>query len=250
MIICFSTHKGGTGKTTSSINLAAGLARAGKETLLVDLDPQGHSSLGLGVELSYDDLNMADVLADRGRTLAEILRSTGITHLTIAPCNLRLASVAESLYSKFKREERLEQSLRPLKEHYKWIVIDCPPALEVLTANATNTSDAVVIPCQMGARALDGLGDLLNLIHLLKGESFKNWWILLTMIDPRKTVTMEIFGQVLEPYQERILKTRVLANEALNQAQIARRDIFTFDLKSRGAQNYEALTQELLNLYP
>lgn len=250
MILCFSTHKGGTGKTTSSINLAAGLARAGKETLLVDLDPQGHSSAGLGIELSYDEPNMADVLADRGRALPDILRSTSVPHLTIAPCNLRLATVAESLYAKFKREERLEQSLRPLRERYEWIVIDCPPALGVLTANAANASDVVIIPCQMGARALDGLGDLLNLVQLLKGEGFKNWWILLTMIDPRKTVTLDIFQQVLAPYQERILQTRIAASESLNQAQIARRDIFTFDPKSKGAAHYEALTAELLNLYP
>lgn len=250
MIICFSTHKGGTGKTTSSINLASGLARAGKKTLLVDLDPQGHSSLGLGVEIGYDEPNIADVLTDHGQSLEKILRLTEIPNLAIAPSNLRLASVAESLYAKFKREERLEQNLKPLKDSYEWIVIDCPPALGVLTANAANASDAVIIPCQMGARALDGLGDLLNLVHLLKGESFKNWWILLTMIDPRKTVTLDIFQQILDPYQERILKTRIAVSESLNQAQMAKQDIFTFDPKSKGAQNYEVLTNELLDIYP
>lgn len=250
MIICFSTHKGGTGKTTSSINLSAALARAGKSTLLVDLDPQGHSSLGLGAELAYDDPNMANVLTDRGVPLEKIIQETAIPNLTLAPSNLRLASVAESLYAKFKREERLERALRPLKDQYQWVVIDCPPALGVLTANAVAASDAIIIPCQMGARALDGLGDLLDLMHLLKNDDFKEWWILLTMIDPRKTVTQEIFAELLKPYQAKVLQTQISTSEPLNQAQMARQDIFTFDPKSRGAQNYEELTKELLSLYP
>lgn len=250
MIISFSTHKGGTGKTTSSINLAAGLSRAGKRTLLIDLDPQGHSSIGLGVELSYDEPNIADVLTDRGPTLSKILRETQIPNLHLAPSNLRLALTAESLYAKFKREERLERCLKPLKENYDWIVIDCPPALGVLTANATHASDLIAVPCQTGARALDGLSDLLNLVHLLKGDNFNHWYILLTMIDPRKTVTLEIFEEVLKPYQGKTFKTRVSISEPLNQSQIARQDIFTFDPKSRGAKDYDGLTQELLKLYP
>lgn len=250
MISCFSTHKGGTGKTTSSINLAAGLARAGKKTLLVDLDPQGHSSLGLGVELAYDEPNMADVLSERALPLKDILRETAISNLTIAPSNLRLASVAESLYAKFKREERLERSLRSLKRSYDWMVIDCPPALGVLTANALTAADTIIIPCQMGARALDGLGDLLDLVHLLKNEDFAHWRILLTMVDPRKTVTQEIFAELLKPYQAQVLQTQIFVSEPLNQAQMARQDIFTFDPRSRGAQNYEELTKELLKFYP
>jgi len=250
MIICFSTHKGGTGKTTSSINLAACLARAGRKTLLVDMDPQGHSSLGLGVELTYDEANVADVLSDRAVPFKEILRETAVSNLSVAPSNLRLASVAETLYAKFKREERLDKSLKVVKRSYEWVVIDCPPALGVLTANAVSASDVILIPCQMGARALDGLGDLLDLVHLLKNEDFKEWWILLTMIDPRKTVTQEIFQELLKPYQVKVLRTKIFTSEALNQAQIARQDIFTFDPRSRGAQNYEELTKELLKLYP
>src|SRR5262247_2067278 len=103
MILCFSTHKGGTGKTTSSINLAAGLSRAGKSTLLVDMDPQGHSSLGLGIELAYEDSNIADVLSDRRLPIEQVIRDTKIPLLSIAPSNLRLASEGEALYAKVKR---------------------------------------------------------------------------------------------------------------------------------------------------
>lgn len=251
MILSFSTHKGGSGKTTSSINLASGLARFGnKKTLLIDLDPQGHSSLGLGIELGYDEPNIADVISDRALPLETIIKPTPLPLLAVAPSNLRLAAVAEGLYAKFKREERLTRSLEPLKEKYQWIVIDCPPALGVLTANALAASDLILIPCQMGARALDGLADLLDLVHLLKGNDFENWRILLTMVDPRKRVTQEIFQELLTPYEERVLTTKVSTSEALNQAQMARQDVFTFDPKSRGAHNYEELSQELLRIYP
>jgi chromosome partitioning protein len=249
MILCFSTHKGGTGKTTSSINLAAGFSRAGKSTLLVDMDPQGHSSLGLGIELAYEDLNIADVLSDRRIPVEQVIRETKIPLLSIAPSNLRLASESEALYAKVKREERLERSMKPVIGRYQWIVIDCPPALGVLTANAVGASDAIIIPCHMGARSLDGLGDLLNLVHILKGEDFTEWWILLTMVDARKSVTSDIFQDLLKPYRARVLETNIAISEALNQAQIAGEDIFTFDSKSKGAQHYEALTKELLKLY-
>jgi chromosome partitioning protein len=249
MIVSFATHKGGTGKTTSSINLAAGLARAGVSTLLIDMDPQGHSSIGLGIELSYDDPSIADVLADRPVPLAKIVHPTVVPHLSVAPTTLRLASMAESLAAKFKREERLGNELARSASIYEWIVIDCPPALGVLTANAIDASDLIIVPCQMGARALDGLEDLLDLVHLLKGETFEEWCILLTMLDTRKTVTWDMFWQLLQPYEAKLLSTRIVASEVLNQTQMTRQDVFAFDPRSRGALNYEALTRELLARY-
>jgi chromosome partitioning protein len=249
MIVSFATHKGGTGKTTSSINLAAGLARTGASTLLIDMDPQGHSSIGLGIELSYDDPSIADVLADRPVPLAKVVHPTVVPHLSVVPSTLRLASLAESLAAKFKREERLANGLARSASTYEWIVIDCPPALGVLTANAIDASDLIIIPCQMAARALDGLEDLLDLVHLLKGEAFKEWCILLTMLDTRKTVTWDMFWQLLQPYEAKLLSTRIVASEVLNQAQMTRQDVFAFDPRSRGALNYEALTRELLARY-
>jgi chromosome partitioning protein len=248
VIACFATHKGGTAKTTSSINLAAGLARAGKRTLLIDLDPQGHSTLGLGVELDDDDLNVADVLSKRARPLAEVIRSTATSGLDIAPSTLRLAAVAESLSTMLKREERLARAL-DRTARYAWTVIDCPPALGVLTANAVAASDLIIVPCPTGARALDGLEDLLELVYVLKGERYPHWRVLLTMVDPRKTVTQELFQEQLRPYQRRVLATMIFTSEALNQSQMAGRDVYAFDPRSRGAANYEALTQELLRRY-
>ncbi len=251
MITCFSTHKGGTGKTTSSINLATGLANTGIPTLLVDLDPQGHAAPGVGVDIAYEDRSMADVLSDNSLPLEAIIRETSTPGLFLAPSNLRLASAAEQLFSKFRREERLKKSLQPLLDRFPWVIIDCPPALGVLTANAVVAADMVLIPCQMGARALDGLGDLLDLIHVVKGPDFDAWHILRAMIDPRASVTLEVFNQQLEPYQAagKVLETTIFRNEALNQAQMAKTPIFSFDAQSRGAQNYTELTQELLRLY-
>jgi chromosome partitioning protein len=143
MILCFAAHKGGVGKTTSSISLAAALARAGASTLLVDLDPQGHSSIGLGCDLEYDDPSVADILSDRPLPLASLARPTEIENLTIVPSNLRLAAAAETLHPKFKREERLAKYLAHLSSAYGWIVIDCPPALGVLTANAVMAADII-----------------------------------------------------------------------------------------------------------
>ena len=248
MIVCFATHKGGTAKTTSSINLAAGLARAGKRTLLIDLDPQGHSTLGLGIELDDDDLNVADALSKRSLPLADVIRSTATPGLDIAPSTLRLASVVESLSTMVKREERLTKILARTTR-YEWIVIDCPPMLGVLTTNALAASDLIIIPCPTGARALDGLADLLDVVYVLKGERYPHWRVLLTMVDPRKTVTKEIFQEQLRPYERKVLATKILTSEALNQSQMARRDIFAFDPRGRGAANYGALTQELLRLY-
>jgi chromosome partitioning protein len=248
MIVCFAAHKGGTAKTTSSINLAAGLARAGRQTLLVDMDPQGHSSIGFGIEPGYDEPSIADVLAD-ATPLPKITHPTAVKGLTLAPSNLRLASVAESLYTKVRREERLSKALVRSRSAYDWIVIDCPPALGVLTANAVDAADVIIVPCQMGARALDGLEDLLDLMHLLKGDGFEHWHILLTMYDPRKTVTRDIFEEMLKPYTEKVLATKIYANETLNQSQMARQDVFSYDPRSRGALNYQELTREILERY-
>jgi chromosome partitioning protein len=245
VIVCFATHKGGTGKTTSSINLAAGLARAGKSTLLIDLDPQGHSTLDMGVELDDDDINVADALSKRALPLADVIQTTATPGLDIAPSTLRLASVAESLSTMLKREERLARVLARTTR-YEWIIIDCPPMLGVLTANAVAASNLVLVPCPTGARALDGLEDLLDLVYVLKGERYPHWRVLLTMVDPRKTVTQEIFQEQLRPFERMVLTTKILTSEALNQSQMARRDVYTFDLRSRGAANYEALTKELL----
>lgn len=129
MIICFSTHKGGTAKTTSSINLACGLARKNYKTLLVDVDPQGHSTIGLGFELKFEDKNIADILPDKNIDIKKVIRPTKTENLDILPSNIRLSPVGESLYASIRKEERLQKRLASVSERYQHIVIDCPPSL-------------------------------------------------------------------------------------------------------------------------
>jgi chromosome partitioning protein len=249
MIVCFAAHKGGTGKTTSSVNLAACLARTRKRTLLIDMDPQAHASMALGMTIGYEDPSTADLLSERPPALAKIVQPTALPSLSVVPSSLRLASVADALSATFRREDRLTKILAREAGSYTWVVIDCPPALGVLTANALTATDVAIIPCHMGAWSVDGLQDLLDLLLLLKGEHFDAWVILQTLVDTRKRVTQEIFQELLAPYATHILGTKIFVSEALNQSQMAKQDVFTFDPRSRGAHNYEALCRELLARY-
>ena len=241
--IAIATHKGGSGKTVTAINLSAGLSKKNK-TLLVDLDPQGHSSLGLGVAVSLDEPTIADLLQDpRLPPKNAIRRVTGT--MDILPSNIRLARVGESLYAGVRREERLNLALKSLSG-YDYMLMDCPPSLGTLTANALACADWILVPCEMGARAADGLMDLLELVSLLKGENFTRWRILLTKFDARTTVTNEVVLKALNPHKDKILTTRIGVSESLNQCQMAGQDIFRFEPDGRGASFYADLTQEIL----
>jgi len=246
-IIAIATHKGGPGKTTTAINLSAYFAIEGKNTQLIDLDPQGHASLGLGVDIGLDVPTIADALQDKNHGIEKVKVKINDT-LQVIPSNIRLARVAESLYGAVKREERLATVLRNDSHGIDFTVIDCPPSLGTLTANALTCADLVIIPCEMGARAGDGLVDLLETLFLLKGDGFKNWKILLNKIDPRKTVTNEAVMKSLEPYKQQILKTQIGASEVLNQSQMAGIDIFRFDPKGKAAETFQQLGREILNL--
>ena len=251
MIICFATHKGGAGKTTSAINTSVALALGGKEVLAIDIDPQGHTTKGLGVDLGYKDEMIADVL-ERRVCVTDVIRQTRYPKLALIPSYLRLAPTSENLYSRIKREELLTKILEPIKPHYEWIVIDCPPNLGVLTSNAITASDIVIVPCEMGgAHALDGIEDEVNTLGMLKGEDFDNWRILPTKLDARKSVSVDASRQLLEPYkaQGRIFDTEIAINEPLNQAQFIDQDVFTYDSKSQGAKDYQAFAEELIRRY-
>jgi chromosome partitioning protein len=246
-ILSIATHKGGTGKTVTAMAIGSALARAGKPTLLVDLDPQGHCTLGLGVELAETDPTLRDYFSEPSLPVQRLLRQTGVPGLDILPSNIRLARVAQALYMRPKREDLLKRGLTPLLGRYSYAVVDCPPSLGVLTETGIAAADLIIIPCQMEARAADGLVDLLEVIAIIKGDHFEDWRILLTKLDSRKTVTNEVVMAALSQWQEKIFKTSIPQSEPLNQAQIERTDIFSFDARSKGALAYEALTKEILS---
>lgn len=248
--ISIINQKGGTGKTTTSINLASGLTLEGKKVLLIDLDPQAHSTVGIGIDPEKIEFSTYDILVTK-EDIKKTIVSTYVKNLDIIPSHIKLASGSEQMYSKMFRESILDNALKNLKDSYNFIIIDCPPALGVLTTNAVYTSDFMIIPCQMSRYSLDGLADLLDTIAVVKNNKDEKkeryYGILLTMFDKRNTVTNEYILNQLGPYKELIFDTVIMKNEALNQAQIVQQSIFDFESKSVGSQNYRDLTKEVLN---
>ena len=252
-IVAILNQKGGTGKTTTTINLAAGLAFRGYRTLMVDLDPQGHTTIGIGVEQDTFQESMAEVFTVPKKSISDVVKPTYLLNLFVAPATIHLAQAAEAVYSRVFREAILAQALKDAD--YDFAIIDCPPSLGVLTTNSLFACDFIIIPCQISRYSLDGLADLLTTIETVKslgleelfqGDHFR---ILLTMFDKRNRVTNEyILGQ-LKPYRDKTFSTPVMKNEALNQAQIAQKSIFDFDPKSSGAQDYNQLTDEFLEIW-
>jgi chromosome partitioning protein len=246
--IAVCTHKGGTGKTVTTVTLAAGYAEAGRRVLLVDLDPQGHSTLGLGVDVVEPTLRD---FFERHPTvpLADVVRHVpGRERLDVAPSDLRLAWTAESLAGRPKKEDLLRRGLRPVASDYDVVLIDTPPSLGVLTQNAVTAADFILVPAPAEARAANAIADLLELVHLLKGDAFEAFRIVLTRLDSRKSRTNAAVLAALGPWDSQILRTVIPQSEPLNQAQMAQQDVFRFDPSSAGAVAYHELINELATL--
>ena len=248
-IIAVINQKGGVGKTTTSINFSAGLAREGQRVLLIDLDPQAHSTIGLGIEPGTYERAIHDVLINK-KNIRDAILSTQIDNLDLAPSHIRLDRAEQQLTPEMFKESRLHKAIRNL--NYDFIIIDCRPTLGTLTVNALYACNFIVVPCEMARYSLDGFSDLMETIDSVKNsEEADNQnliRILLTKFDSRKNITNDWVLEQLEPYQNLLFKTKIRQNEALNQAHIAQEPIFKFKSKSPGAQDYQQLTKEFLNL--
>lgn len=246
-VISVANQKGGVGKTTTTVNLSTILAKKGKKVLLIDTDPQGNATSGLGVAKDVE-LSVYDVLVG-DTSFEETLQQTSIKNLTVCPSNISLAGAEVELVSMMSREQRLKSKLDIIKDNYDFILIDCPPSLGLITLNAFTASDSVLIPVQCEYFALEGLGQLLNTVNLVKKHLNKNLEIegaLLTMYDARTNLSNQVVKEVKKYFENKVYKTVIPRNVRLSEAPSYGMPISIYDPRSKGAKSYEKFAKELL----
>lgn len=248
-VISVANQKGGVGKTTTTVNLGTILAKKGKKVLLIDADPQGNATSGLGVEKEVE-ASTYDILVN-DTTLEEALEKTIIKNLKICPANMNLAGAEVELVSMMSREQRLKEKIEPIKEQFDYILIDCPPSLGLITLNAFTASDSVLIPVQCEYFALEGLGQLLNTINLVKKHLNKNIQVegaLLTMYDIRTNLSNQVVKEVKKYFDNKVYKTVIPRNVRVSEAPSYGMPITEYDPRSKGAKSYTKFAKEFLKI--
>lgn len=246
-IIAVANQKGGVGKTTTSVNLSSLLAKKGKKVVLLDADPQGNATSGLGVDKNVEK-SLYDVLVNE-EPVENTLQDTIEKNLKICPSNVNLAGAEVELVSQMSREHRLKEQLDQIKDKYDYIFIDCPPSLGLITLNSFTAADSVLIPVQCEYYALEGLGQLINTINLVKKHLNKSLEIegaVLTMYDIRTNLSNQVVKEVKKYFDDKVYKTVIPRNVRLSEAPSFGMPITTYDPKSKGARSYEKLAKEFL----
>ena len=247
-IIAFANQKGGVGKTTTCINLAAYVAAMGKRVLVVDMDPQGNATSGLGIEKNEKLHTMYDVIGGE-TSVDEVVKVTGVNGLNIIPSTVDLAGAEIELVQMDSRERIVKKILGDLRNNYDYICIDCPPSLGLLTVNALTASDAVVIPIQCEFFALEGLSQLMNTIKLVKkhlNQTLDVEGVILTMKDSRSNLVNEVSNEIKRFFGSKVFDSVIPRNVRLAEAPSHGEPILTYDPKSKGAIAYMELAQEFL----
>ena len=247
-IIAVANQKGGVGKTTTAVNLAAAIGEKGKKVLLVDLDPQGNTTSGFGISKRDLSNSVYDVLMD-GLDAKEAVIKTQFK-VDVLPSSMKLSGAGIELVTVDNRHARLRMALNRLSDDYDFIFIDCPPALDLLTINALSAADTVIVPIQCEFFALEGLSELMNTIRLVKQHYNKYIdieGVLLTMFDPRLNLTIQVVNEVKKYFPNKVYKTTIPRNVRLSEAPSFGCPINSYDKASRGAQSYDALAEEVIS---
>ncbi|QAA35188.1 ParA family protein [Clostridium manihotivorum] len=248
--ICIFNQKGGVGKTTTNINLCSYIAMLGFKVLAIDIDPQGNTTSGLGIDKRKLEKSMYDVVTN-DVALSEIIKQSElVSNLYIAPAKMELAGAEVEIIDKEKRELILQEKIKEVENDFDFIFIDCPPSLGFLTINALTSCDSVLIPIQCEFYALEGVGQLINTIQLVKKSLNKNLdieGVIMTMYDSRTNLSNEVYKEVEKYFKDKVYKTTIPRNIRLAEAPSFGLPIMLYDEKCKGAEAYEQLTNEFID---
>jgi chromosome partitioning protein len=246
-IIAVANQKGGVGKTTTAVNLGASLAADGRKVLLVDVDPQGNASSGVGVSVAEVEIGVYQLLMGEAE-VASAIRPTEVETLEVIPSHRDLAGAALELSQLEEPHLGLKNVLDPLRDRYDYVVIDCPPSLDLLTINALTAADSVLVPVQCEYYAMEGLSKLTQTIEMVRerlNPHLEIEGIVLTMFDARNNLAHQVVTEVRKYFDDRVFETMIPRNIRLSEAPSFGRPVILYDLASRGSQSYIALAREL-----
>ncbi|MDZ5710600.1 ParA family protein [Jeotgalibacillus haloalkalitolerans] len=247
-MIAIANQKGGVGKTTTSVNISACLAYLGKKVLLVDMDPQGNATSGVGINKGDVDESIYEVLVE-DVSAKSVIRGTSVENLYAIPATISLAGAEIELVSMVSREIRLKKALEDVQHRFDYIIIDCPPSLGMLTINALTASDACIIPVQCEYYALEGLSQLLSTVRLVQKHLNHHLLIdgvLLTMLDARTNLGIQVIAEVKKYFQDKVYRTIIPRNVRLSEAPSHGLPVILYDPKSKGAEVYLDLAKEVI----